>query len=224
MKNSVKILSLGAIGVVIYFYFKNKKSGQALVDTTGTDQEFSIKASDLTGVNEPTQVLGATLPDGTTATGASNIATSPVDVVPSKTSTTTLTNTTSSGAWQTSSLPEAESLSKEIVAKINKLPSYKTSGTLQSVNNDIKDLTNKMFILGYAPNGDGGVYKITVIPASNTEANALSAQILEKVNAIPRYKTKSTHISLNKDIYDLSKKMFELGFVPDGNGGSYRIG
>ena len=216
MKNSILVVGgLSLAGLAIYMYAKNKNNVLTIVSP-----EVS---------NELTQILsGGKLPDGTTASGTSSIAKNPIDTVqvtppapaldPNK-----VNSILSTIVWQVDNSIEANRLSKEVLGRVNAQPNYKTRSTHISTNKTIYDLTQKMFDLGYAPNGKGGVYKIVKTPANNTVADGISKSILQKINIIPNYKTKGTLTSLNKEIYDLSQKMFNLGYVPDGKGGSYKI-
>jgi len=84
MKNSVKVAGVAAV-IILLLYLKKKKPALAttLESTKVSDSSNEpIASQPILESNEPTQVFGAMLPDGTTATGNSNIAPNPLDVVP----------------------------------------------------------------------------------------------------------------------------------------------
>lgn len=211
-KSEIIVIGIGVVGLGVYFLTRKSKDSSStiinpLVDTNASNVQLT------------------TLPDGTKTTtppnGTSVIAEKPVDVVTKLNQNEA--NLISALTWQVDKSLEAMVLSKHILERVNAQPSYSTMGTHKAVNKDIYDSTQKMFDLGYAPNGKGGIYNIKKIQGNNAEANALSKKVLDNINKIPNYKTKGTLNAINKEIYDWTQKMFALGYVPDLKGGSYVI-
>lgn len=195
MKNSKIIIAsvLAILGTGVYFYFKNKKT--------------------------PTVVSEAP------KAGTSVIAENPIDVInknaeDAKNKGNAVLATI---VWQVNNSTEALRLSRDILAKFNTIPDYKTKGSKQAINADIYNWTKQMFDLGYAPNGKGGAYKIDKVQSNNSPADALSKMILAKTNALPDYRTKGSLNAMCGDISTWTRQMFDLGYVPDLKGGSYKI-
>jgi hypothetical protein len=217
-KTGIVIILLGLLG---YFYFKNKKAVTTDI-TTITDAITTKPIS-----NEPTQVFGTKLPDGTTATGVSSIAPNPVDVVPTAlppvVAIAPIALPTVAPIVLVDNSGEAIKISKQIFTKIGSIPTYRTKGSLQAINKDVYAMTQKMLDLGYAPTGAGGAVRISKINESNAPAIVISKAILAKINSIPNYKTAGTLNAINKDIQNMTTQIFNLGYVPDLKGGIYKI-
>jgi hypothetical protein len=163
--------------------------------------------------NKKEAVVGSVSND--VATGASVIAPSPVDVVSKATVAAVVVGVDNS--------LEARKISKEIFAKVNSLPNYKTSGSKKAMIDEINNWTEQMFNVGYAPDGKGGIIKISEVKEGNAPAVLLSKAILANVNKLPSYKTSGSISNINKDIYNLTQQMIAMGYVPDLKGGSYKI-
>ena len=80
MKNTTKLIGAVIIAIpLLYLISKKSNSTTGAVDASTTTNE--VATTEVPESNEPTQIFGARLPDGTTATGSSNIASNPLDLV-----------------------------------------------------------------------------------------------------------------------------------------------
>ena len=79
MKNSTKAVGIVLVATTIaLLYFKNKtRTTTTKINNVSAKTDIGA-TTEITESNEPTQIFGGALPDGTIATGRSNIAPNPV--------------------------------------------------------------------------------------------------------------------------------------------------